>query len=114
MIRFKERIYELIESNSLANRILQSVQYHSVADKDCPSTVQNDIIWKVLKDADALDRSRFLGNGCDKSFLRLGVYDTPIGQNIIDLTTYLPSWTQGSDWSNPYDTIIGQIENYTC
>jgi len=114
MIRFKERIYELIESNSLANRILQSVQYHSVADKDCPSTVQNDIIWKVLKDADALDRSRFVGNGCDKSFLRLGVYDTPIGQNIIDLTTYLPSWTQGSDWSNPYDTIIGQIENYTC
>ena len=114
MIRFKERIYELIESNSLANRILQSVQYHSVADKDCPSTVQNDIIWKVLKDADALDRSRFVGKGCDKSFLRLGVYDTPIGQNIIDLTTYLPSWTQGSDWSNPYDTIIGQIENYTC
>ena len=37
-----------------------------------------------LKDADALDRSRFVGNGCDKSFLRLGVYDTPIGQNIIE------------------------------
>ncbi len=114
MIRYKERIYELTESNSLANRILQSVQYHSVADKDCPSTVQNDIIWKVLKDADALDRSRFGGNGCDKSFLRLEIYDTPIGQNIIDLTTYLPSWTQGTDWSNPYETIISQISNFTC
>ena len=113
MIRFKDRICELIDSSSLANRILQSVQYHSVADKDCPSSIQNDIIWKVLKDADALDRSRF-GKGCDKSFLRLDLYNTPIGQNIIELTTYLPSWTQNTDWSKPYETIMGQIAKYTC
>ena len=114
MIRFKDRICELIDSSSLANRILQSVQYHSVADKDCPSSIQNDIIWKVLKDADALDRSRFGGKGCDKSFLRLDLYNTPIGQNIIELTTYLPSWTQNTDWSKPYETIMGQIAKYTC
>lgn len=110
---YRDYIYETIHDTSLAVRVLQAVQYHSVADKDCPTKVQNDIIWKVLKDADALDRSRFPGRGCDKSFLRLGIYYTPIGQNIIDLTTYLPIWTQDAIWDNPYNELVNNIKSMT-
>lgn len=113
MMLYKERIGEIVQDSSLSTRILLAVRYHSVADKDCPTKVKNDVIWKVLKDADALDRSRFSGRGCDKSFLRLGIYGSPIGQNIIDLTTYLPCWTQNCDWSKPYEIIINQITLFT-
>lgn len=109
---YKDYICEIIQDSSLAVRILQAVQYHSVADKDCPAKVQNDIIWKVLKDADALDRSRFSGRGCDKSFLRLDIYNTSIGQNIVDLTTYLPGWTQETQWNSPYNEIINIVKKY--
>lgn len=109
---YKDYICEIVQDSSLAVRVLQAVQYHSVADKDCPTQVQNDIIWKVLKDADALDRSRFPRRGCDKSFLRLGIYDTSIGQNIIDLTTYLPGWTQEAQWDSPYNELVNIIKKY--
>lgn len=112
MMLYKDRIDEIVQNTSLSTRILLAVQYHSIADKDCPTKVQNDIIWKVLKDADALDRSRFPGRGCDKSFLRLGIYYTLIGQNIIDLTTYLPIWTQDALWDNPYNELVNIIKKY--
>lgn len=112
MILYKEKISSLVMEKELQERILNAVRYHSVEDKDCPLAVQNDIIWKVLKDADALDRSRFGGKGCDKSYLRLDIYETYDGQNIIDLTSYLPGWTKGLTWDNPYEEIVERIHNY--
>lgn len=112
MLRYRGLIESIVENMLLQERILLAVQYHSVEDKDCPIAVQNDIIWKVLKDADALDRSRFGGRGCDKSFLRLGIYDTSDGQNIIDLASYLPGWTNDLYWDAPYEEIVERIGNF--
>ena len=39
-------------------------------------------------------------------------YYTPIGQNIIDLTTYLPIWTQDALWDNPYYELVNIIKKY--
>ena len=72
--------------------------------------IRQDIIWKVLKDADALDRSRFGGRGCDKSYLRLGIYQSTVGQNILGLTSYLPKWTQNMLWDYPYSEIVNIIK----
>ena len=70
------------------------------------------ILFGVLKDSDALDRSRFGGRGCDKSYLRLGLYQTDVGQNIIDLTSYLPGWSEALDWEHPCEGLIEQIHKY--
>ena len=109
---YKEKIKMLIDDAELQSRTLNAVRYHSVEDKDCPNDVCQDIIWKVLKDSDALDRSRFGGRGCDKSYLRLGLYQTDVGQNIIDLTSYLPGWSEALDWEHPCEGLIEQIHKY--
>ena len=112
MLRVKDQMDNYIKDVHLSKRVLNAVRYHSVEDKDCPNEVQQDVIWKLLKDADALDRSRFSNKGCDKSYLRLGIYNTPIGQNIIDLASYLPSWTQNLNWDNPYQELIDVVYKY--
>lgn len=113
MALYKDKIYNLIEDGNLAKRILNAVIYHSIDDDKCPSKVKNDIIWNLLKDADALDRSRFSSKGCDKSYLRLGLYNSRLGQNIIDLSTYLPSWTTNLNWDYPYQELFLVISKYT-
>lgn len=112
MLKIHDRIGSYIHDTQLAQRVLNAVRYHSVEDKDCPNKVRVDIIWKLLKDADALDRSRFMRGGCNKSYLRLGIYNTEIGQNILDLASYLPSWTQSLKWNEPYQELIQQINKY--
>lgn len=109
MSLYRNRISDLIEDLSLANRVLKAVEFHSVEDLDCPDEVRSDIIWKILKDADALDRSRFRGKGCDKSYLRLGIYNNNIGMNILGLTSYLPAWSKDLIWDKPYQELINQI-----
>lgn len=113
MTLYKNRIANLIEDSSLADRVLKAVEYHSVEDEDCPSEVKSDIIWKILKDADALDRSRFRGKGCDKSYLRLEIYKGKDGMIILGLTSYLPAWTKDLLWDNPYQELINQIKKFS-
>ena len=91
---------------------MNAVRYHSVVDNECPDEVRQDIIWKVLKDADALDRSRFCGRGCDKSYLRLDIYPSAIGQNILELTSYLPGWSSDFEGSQPYEEIVVAIRKH--
>lgn len=112
MLLYKDKILNLIKDEYLANRILNAVRYHSVEDNNCPSEVKKDILWKLLKDADALDRSRFSGRGCDKSYLRLWDYNDSVGKNILELTKYLPAWTSNLKWDNPYQELIDVISKY--
>jgi HD superfamily phosphohydrolase YqeK len=113
MLLYEEKIKSIIDNVQLQSRTLNAIRYHSVEDKDCPEEVKQDVIWKVLKDADALDRSRFAGKGCDKSYLRLGIYQSTIGQSIIDLTSYLPGWTHDIEWNQPYIEMIDEISKYS-
>ena len=112
MLLYREKIVSLIDDANLQRRTLNAARYHSVGDGDCPEEIRHDIIWKVLKDADALDRSRFGGRGCDKSYLRLDIYQSSIGQNILGLTAYLPGWTSNFEGSRPYEEIVAAIKKY--
>lgn len=91
---------------------MNAVKYHSIPDEDTPKEIQNDFIWKVLKDADALDRARFNGNGCDSSFLRLPIFNTHDGQSIIELTSLLPGWTSHLAWKHPYEEFINNLNRF--
>lgn len=110
---YRDRIKTIIQDESIQKRVLDAVRYHSVEDKDCPDGVKQDVIWIVLKDADALDRSRFSGKGCDMSFLRLGIYQTSDGQNIIEITKRLPMWTNGFEGTQPYIEIVKAVNKHT-
>ena len=106
MVRYQDNILKLSIDETLKQRILDAIQYHSVEDFKCPDSVRNDFIFKVLKDADALDRSRFGGKGCDKSYLRLGIYNDTCGEAILELAEILPTITGICKWENPFGEIV--------
>lgn len=105
-IRYQDSIMKLGIDETLKQRILDAIQYHSVEDFKCPDSVRNDYIFKVVKDADALDRSRFGGKGCDKSYLRLGIYNDTCGEAILKLAEILPTITGTCKWENPFDEMV--------
>ena len=109
---YKDKIAEYVSNNNLQNQILDAVKYHSIDDCYCPKEVQNSVIWKVLKDADALDRSRF-SRKCDISFLRLDIFNTDLGTQIIDFMDTLPKYTANLKWEAPYTELANCIkQNY--
>lgn len=93
-------------------RLKNAIRYHSFDDNLCPEIVKDDVLWKILKDADALDRSRFSGRGCDRNYLRLPLFKTNEGLNIIHITNILPSLTKYCKWENPYNDIVKTIKLY--
>ena len=72
----------ILDTNCLTS-CLNAINYHSIDDNKCPEDIQ-DLTWKTLKDADALDRGRFgqpnSRNGCNVNFLRLDIFKN--NQNI--------------------------------
>ena len=106
---YKEKLAEYIADDRMIQRVLNAVRYHSVDDRDCPDYVIDDVITKVLKDADALDRSRFGGRGCDRSYLRLALYDSEYGESILKIADFLPALTERCDWEDPYNEIVESI-----
>ena len=109
---YDSRLKSMISNSRICNSVLEAIRYHSVDDSLCPVTCKNNLIWKILKDADALDRSRFHGKGCDKSYLRLSIYDTLRGQKILALANVLPSLTEYNSWNSPYEEIVKSIKQY--
>lgn len=108
---YQEQLKEYIQDDVLRQLVFQAIKYHSVEDSLCPADCRSNIVWKVLKDADALDRWRFNGKGCDKSYLRLPIFDTNEGYEILNLMSYLPNWTKDNVWNNPYEEIVESIKN---
>ena len=109
---YDSRLKSMTPNSRICNSVLEAIRYHSVDDSLCPVTCKNNLIWKILKDADALDRSRFHGKGCDKSYLRLSIYDTLRGQKILALANVLPSLTEYNSWNSPYEEIVKSIKQY--
>ena len=72
--------------------------------------VRNSIMWKILKDADALDRGRF-NRKCDRSYLRLDIFKTELGSQIIDFLDRLPNQTQNLLWDDPFTELINCLKN---
>ena len=113
MTLYKDKIAHVLPDTQLRERVLNAVRYHSIDDRECPEEVINDIITKILKDADALDRSRFGGRGCDRSYLRLdGLYNTAYGEAIFKVADILPALTNRCAWDNPIVELIDTIKQF--
>lgn len=112
VIRCADLVSQSVTDSKIYQRIMNAVKYHSIPDEDTPTEIQNDFIWKVLKDADALDRARFNGNGCDSSFLRLPIFNTHDGQSVIELTSLLPGWTSHLAWKHPNEEFINNLNRF--
>ncbi|MDL2308955.1 HD domain-containing protein [Bacteroidales bacterium OttesenSCG-928-C03] len=104
------KIKELVSGEILQNQVFEAIKYHSIEDKDCPQKTCDNIVFKILKDADALDRGRLYGK-CDKSFLRLAVFKTEIGERLIDFMDRLAYQTQHLKWENPYQELTDYIQS---
>lgn len=91
--------------------ILDAIKYHSIDDSKTPSTVRCNKIWEILKDADALDRSRLPGRGCNPAFLRNKIFVTDVGKEILSLSKELPSLSSGCTWENPINEFINIIKS---
>ncbi len=97
-----------IDDENIRQLVKDAIQYHSIEDYKCPEHVRNNILWKILKDADALDRSRFR-NGCDESYLRMPIFNTSNGKVILFITKELPRLTRNCTWIEPYEDIYSAI-----
>lgn len=106
---YTDKISEYISDTSLSVKTLEAIKYHSVDDWSCPIEVRNNKIWEILKDADALDRSRF-NRKCDRSYLRLDIFKRVIGAQIIDFMDKLPYQTKNLQWENPFQELINCIK----
>lgn len=94
-----------------ASSILEAVKYHSIDDSKTPSTVRCSKIWEILKDADALDRSRLPGRGCNPAFLRNKLFQLDDGKRILSIAKELPSLTSDCTWDNPINNFINVIKS---
>jgi hypothetical protein len=101
---YRSQIEQFVSNKDLQAQILSAIKYHSLDDSSCPHEEQS-IIWKILKDADALDRGRFFSQTCDKSFLRLDIFKTEIGDNIINFMNKLSVYSRDLTWDDPYDEL---------
>jgi hypothetical protein len=109
---YRSQIEQFVPDKNLQAQVLSAVKYHSLDDSLCPQEEQS-IIWKILKDADALDRGRFFPQKCDKSFLRLDIFKSATGDNIIDFTNRLSVYSRDLTWDNPYDELVKCITKNT-
>ena len=108
---YKEKIKQFILDQNLQTKVIEAIKYHSIDDVNCPQEVQDSIIWKVLKDADALDRGRF-NRKCDKSFLRLDIFKTELGSQILEFMENLSYYTQKNNlkWISPFRELVDCIK----
>ncbi len=86
-----------------SDRCIYAIEVHSK--KEDP--LLDEVIWKIVKDADALDRGRFGGipnseNGCKQSFLRLPFLQTnsDLSARILWAAYFLPKLTKYITWTN--------------
>ena len=111
-VLYKDKIHNLFADNE-ALTILEAIKYHSIDDSKCPAKVKSNVIWQILKDADALDRSRLPGKGCNPSFLRNTIFTNEIGKDLLSLSQVLPTLTNGLAWDSPIEEISNVLRTLT-
>ncbi len=102
-----------IVNKEYLERCINAIKYHSIDDSECPPEIQNDIIWKTLKDADALDRGRFgkpnTKDGCKEKYFRLDILknNTVLSNKLVWSAYGLARITQYTFWNK--DTCVDLI-----
>lgn len=104
-ILYKNKITALC-GTEYATSILEAVKYHSIDDSKTPLQVKTNKLWEILKDADALDRSRLPGRGCNPAFLRNKIFSTEVGKEILSLARELSSLTYRCSWESPIIDLV--------
>lgn len=97
-------------SERLTHNCMNAVIYHCKDDNVCPD---KDLVWKLLKDADSLDRGRFghpqglyyirsRSKGCDVNYLRLHIFlESPkLAEELAWMAYRLAQITTRYEWSN--------------
>jgi hypothetical protein len=81
--RYEDFLRQKIPNSRLRSSCMNAVIYHCKDDSEYPD---KDLVWKILKDADSLDRGRFgrppqgyngirrESRGCDIDYLRLDIF----------------------------------------
>lgn len=110
-ILYKSKIEQLCSQED-AMFILEAVKYHSIDDSKTPSAVQRNKIWEILKDADALDRSRLPGRGCNPAFLRNKLFSSKDGKEILLIAKELPSLSCDCPWEYPFVDIVYVLKQF--
>lgn len=112
-------IYELWDKleKSYLERCLNAAKVHSLSQ----DPEQRDVVWYLLKDADAIDRSRFGSpgeeTGCQKQYLRLKILkqDDNFTDGTLWTSFYLSRMTKYINWKD-YSckefvvTILGSLQ----
>ncbi|MHC1740640.1 MAG: DarT ssDNA thymidine ADP-ribosyltransferase family protein [Anaerolineaceae bacterium] len=99
--KFNEHLRDHL-TREYVNRCFTAITCHSV-DED---PQKRDVVWALLKDADALDRGRFgkpyTTHGCNGNRLRLPIFsdDTELTNNILQASCLLPKLTGYINWSD--------------
>ena len=96
-------------TDSFMHSCLNAVTYHCKDDSECPD---KDFVWKLLKDADSLDRGRFghpqglsdirkKSKGCDVNYLRLDIFQNSpeLAKELAWLAYWFASITHHTKWS---------------
>jgi hypothetical protein len=88
-------------NTSMERSVANASTMHCRPDEEC-SLEHRDLIWRVLKDADAIDRGRFgipnQQNGCDTKMLRCDVLKTKAGSCIPSVATHLATHSKLHQW----------------
>jgi hypothetical protein len=94
-----------LDEAKLRESCANAVRMHGKPDEECPVT-SRDLTWKLLKDADGLERGRFGrpgndGRGCNPAMLRLDyLLDSAAGRKNLPWLAYqLHGITKHSQWS---------------
>lgn len=95
--------------DTLMRSCMNAVIYHCKDDSECPD---KDLVWKLLKDADSLDRGRFghpqglsdirkKSKGCDVNYLRLDIFKNhPKLEEYLTWSAYWLAYiTRYTKWS---------------
>ena len=118
---------DFLRQKKIPHRLLYSclnaVTYHCKDDSECPDN-DRDLLWKLLKDADSLDRGRFghprqgrngikrESRGCDIEYLRCDIFqDSPhLARELAWLAYRVAFITQYTKWSeNTFRDLKNEI-----
>ena len=84
--KYESFLENAIKDKIQFNQCKDAIIFHSIEDNRCPTEKKN-LIWKILKDADALDRGRFgkpdSEKGCKGEFFRLDFLKNNLELNRI-------------------------------
>ncbi len=102
---FAEHVMKAVGGDgSMLDSVVNAVQMHCAEDDECPEAAR-DIVWAVLKDADALDRGRFDGpeqaRDCQRRYLRSKILKVNDDKGRVpSMAFHLAVMTRNTNWSD--------------